>query len=99
MKDKIASHGSSHSSPDPEWPEDIKACWLNVARRAQSACYGNNGLGLMTITVAVSKNNAIMWLPPTVVKVEPASLAREAELDASVVVSLAALMSKNGHKT
>ena len=80
-------------------PEDIKDCWLNVARRAQAACHGNNGFGLMTITVAVNENKAILWLPPSMIKVEPAALAQEMEMSAETFISLASLVSKNGGRS
>jgi hypothetical protein len=79
-------------------PEDIKDCWLKVARRAQAACSGNRGFGLLHLTVAVNENKAILWLPPGLEKIEPASLAQELEMSTETFISLAGLTARNGHK-
>jgi len=42
-------------------PEDIKRCWHDMARRAQSVCSGNDGLGIVTIRAGVFGNEAVAW--------------------------------------
>jgi hypothetical protein len=42
-------------------PEDVKRCWHDMARRAQAACSGNDGLGIVTIRAGVFGNEAIAW--------------------------------------
>jgi len=87
-------------STDPDIPEDVKPCWFNVVRRAQSACTGNNGFALMTISIVVNEGEAIMWLPPEIQKVEPSKLSKEVELSTQVITALATLLtSGNGHKS
>lgn len=89
---------SKRAGSDESYPEDVQACWLKVARRAQAACAGNRGFGLLTLTVAVNENKAILWLPPELDKIEPASLAQELEMSTETFISLASLASKNGGK-
>jgi hypothetical protein len=56
-------------------PEDIKPNWLNVVRSAQAACKDNGGYAILTLRVAVKHNEAIMWAPPTLLKISPARMA------------------------
>jgi hypothetical protein len=97
MENKTQSPKQSKQSLEDSSPEDIQACWLKVARRAQAACYNNGGFGLLTLTVAVNGNKAILWMPPEMTKVEPAKLAKEMEMSAETFISLAALVSENGN--
>ncbi len=84
-------------SQEPNIPEDVQTCWHEVARRAQSACAGNNGYGLLTLTIVVNESKAVMWLPPGIEKIEPARAAKEMEMSAETMLSLAILASNNGY--
>ena len=54
--------------------DDIKPQWLNVVRRLQSACYGNQGLAVLSIRVLVdAEGEPICWTAPARVKLEPKS--------------------------
>ena len=55
--------------------EDIKTSWLNPIRAAQAACRSNRGFAIITLTVAVDKNDPVAWLDPEVKKIHPARLA------------------------
>jgi len=58
--------------------DDIKPQWLNVIRRLQSACYGNQGLAVLSIRVLVdSEGEPVLWTEPTRVKLEPKSAGLE----------------------
>jgi hypothetical protein len=62
--------------------DDIKPQWLNVVRRLQSACYGNQGLAILSIRVLVDAGGEpILWTEPTRVKLEPKSAGLETLLD------------------
>jgi hypothetical protein len=62
--------------------DDIKPQWLNVVRRLQSACYGNQGLAILSIRVLVDADGEpILWTEPTRVKLEPKSAGLETLLD------------------
>jgi len=62
--------------------DDIKPQWLNVVRRLQSACYGNQGLAVLSIRVLVdAEGEPLLWTEPTRVKLEPKSAKLETLLD------------------
>ena len=62
--------------------DDIKPQWLNVIRRLQSACYGNQGLAVLSIRVLVGADGEpILWTEPLRVKLEPKSAGLETLLD------------------
>jgi hypothetical protein len=62
--------------------DDIKPQWLNVIRRLQSACYGNQGLAVLSIRVLVdSEGEPVLWTEPSRVKLEPKSAGLEMLLD------------------
>ena len=65
-----------------EITDDIKPQWLNVIRRLQSACYGNQGLAVLSIRVLVGADGEpICWTEPSRVKLEPKSAKLETLLD------------------
>jgi hypothetical protein len=65
-----------------EITDDIKPQWLNVIRRLQSACYGNQGLAVLSIRVLVGVDGEpICWTEPIRVKLEPKSAGLETLLD------------------
>ena len=53
---------------------DIKPQWLNVVRRLQSVARGRReGYSVLRITILVDSDGVpILWLPPDVVRFEPA---------------------------
>jgi len=62
--------------------DDIKPQWLNVIRRLQSACYGNQGLAVLSIRVLVNAGGEpICWTEPSKIKLEPKSAGLETLLD------------------
>lgn len=62
--------------------DDIKPQWLNVIRRLQSACYGNQGLAVLSIRVLVDADGEpVLWTEPQRVKLEPRSAGLETLLD------------------
>lgn len=53
---------------------DVKPQWLNVIRRLQSACHGNQGYAVLSIRVLVNgTGEPVCWTEPARVKVEPRS--------------------------
>jgi len=65
-----------------EITQDIKPQWLNVIRRLQSACYGNQGLAVLSIRVLVDADGEpVLWTEPQRVKLEPRSTGLETLLD------------------
>lgn len=56
--------------------QDIKESWLNPIRHAQAACYKNRGYAILTMSVVVKENDAVLWLDPELVKISPIKLAR-----------------------
>lgn len=61
--------------------KDVKPEWLNVVRRLQSACHGNQGYAVLSLRVLVNGDGApVCWTEPDRVKVEPRSLAFDALL-------------------
>ena len=53
---------------------DVKPQWLNVVRRLQSACHGNQGYAVLSIRVLVDgTGRPVQWTEPTRVKLEPKS--------------------------
>ena len=100
MRSKKQQEKLESLSTGPDIPEDVQRCWFDVVRRAQSACAGNNGFGLLTINVVVNEGEAIMWLPPDIQRIEPSRLAQEVELSPEIMTALATLLtSGNGHKS
>ena len=75
----------------PTTPLDIHADWLNVVRAAQAACKGNNGFGVMTITIGLMGNLPILYEPILRSKLHPSSVAKK-EITPRVVGALSALM-------
>ena len=62
--------------------DDIKPQWLNVIRRLQSACHGNQGLAVLSIRVLVdAQGEPVLWTEPQRVKLEPKSAKLETLLD------------------
>ena len=62
--------------------EDVKPQWLNVVRRLQSACHGNQGYAVLSIRVLVNgAGEPVCWTEPKRVKLEPKSLTFKALLD------------------
>jgi len=62
--------------------DDIKPQWLNVIRRLQSACHGNQGLAVLSIRVLVdAQGEPVLWTEPQRVKLEPRSTKLETLLD------------------
>jgi len=56
--------------------EDVKPQWLNVIRRLQSACHGNQGLAVLSIRVLVdAAGEPVLWTEPLRTKLEPKSTA------------------------
>jgi len=56
--------------------EDVKSQWLNVIRRLQSACHGNQGLAVLSIRVLVDgRGYPHLWTAPVLTKLEPKSTA------------------------
>jgi len=56
--------------------DDVKPQWLNVIRRLQSACHGNQGLAVLSIRVLVdASGEPVLWTQPTRIKLEPKSTA------------------------
>jgi len=75
---------STHTNINVEYEitDDIKPQWLNVIRRLQSACYGNQGLAVLSIRVLVNAGGEpICWTEPSRVKLEPKSAGLETLLD------------------
>jgi hypothetical protein len=65
-----------------EITDDIKPQWLNVIRRLQSACYGNQGLAVLSIRVLVDeRGEPILWTEPSRIKLEPKATGLETLLD------------------
>ena len=83
-------------SAGPDIPEDVQNCWFEVARAAQAACSGNNGFGLITLTVAVNQGKAVMWLPPVLDKIHPARVAN-VEMSAETMQMLGILLGNDGN--
>jgi len=60
---------------------DVKPQWLNVIRRLQSACHGNQGLAVLSIRVLVDASGEPVlwtqptWTQPTRINLEPKSRA------------------------
>jgi len=55
---------------------DVKPQWLNVIRRLQSACHGNQGLAVLSIRVLVDgEGEPVLWTEPLRTKLEPKSTA------------------------
>ena len=55
---------------------DVKPQWLNVIRRLQSACYGNQGYAVLSIRVLVNgTGEPVLWTEPLRTKLEPKSKA------------------------
>jgi len=53
---------------------DVKPQWLNVIRRLQSACHGNQGLAVLSIRVLVDgTGEPILWTSPVRTNLEPKS--------------------------
>lgn len=62
--------------------EDIKPQWLNVIRRLQSACHGNQGYAVLSIAILINSNGEpVSWVEPLLRKIEPKSLTTSALLD------------------
>ena len=62
--------------------DDVKPQWLNVIRRLQAACHGNQGLAVLSIRVLVdAEGEPLLWTEPTRVKLEPKSAKLETLLD------------------
>jgi len=62
--------------------EDVKPQWLNVVRRLQSACHGNQGYAVLSIQVLVNgTGDPVCWTEPKRVKLEPRSSNFETLLD------------------
>jgi hypothetical protein len=72
-------------------PLDIIPDWLNVVRAAQAACKGNDGFGVMTITVALMGNTPVLYEPKLRRKLHPSSAAKK-EMTPRVAGALMALM-------
>ena len=63
---------------------DVKPQWLNVIRRLQSACHGNQGYAVLSIRVLVNgMGEPVCWTEPMRVKVEP----RSANLETLLVLT------------
>lgn len=61
---------------------DVKPQWLNVIRRLQSACHGNQGYAVLSIRILVNgTGEPVCWTEPGRVKVEPKSLTSGVLLD------------------
>lgn len=61
--------------------DDIKPQWLNVIRRLQSVCHGNQGLAVLSIRVLVNgAGEPVCWTEPARVKLEPKSTALDTVL-------------------
>jgi hypothetical protein len=55
---------------------DVKPQWLNVIRRLQSACHGNQGLAVLSIRVLVdAAGEPLLWTQPVRTNLEPKSRA------------------------
>ena len=60
---------------------DVKPQWLNVIRRLQSACHGNQGYAVLSISILINSNGEpVSYLEPLLRKIEPKSLTSEALL-------------------
>lgn len=54
--------------------DDVQPQWLNVIRRLQAACHGNQGLAILSINVLVNADGKPMqWSEPKRTKLEPKS--------------------------
>lgn len=57
---------------------DVKSQWLNVVRRLQSACHGNQGYAVLSIRVLVNgTGEPVCWTEPKRTKLEPKSVNLE----------------------
>ena len=89
----IASLVSSIWEMTERKPEDVKRCWHDMARKAQSVCAGNEGLGVVTIRAGVFGNEAVAWDA----KFESYDMMadRTTEISAEVMGTLLVLMEKD----
>ena len=75
---------ATHPSAKVEYhlTEDVKPEWLNVVRRLQSACHGNQGYAVLSIAILVDdKGKPVGYLEPLLHKIEPKSLVSKTLLE------------------
>lgn len=70
------SEKPSKNGQEETKPLDIQADWLKVVRAAQAACKGNDGFGIMTITVGLVGNAPVLYEPILRKKLHPSSMAK-----------------------
>lgn len=79
------------ASSNGKLPEDIQAEWLDVIRHIQAACSTNNGLGIVTLKVAVNGSRPIVWVEADVKRVHPMRVAKM-KMSPSIAAVLSAMV-------